>query len=92
MDKKILRGNRTLSSEFTNQLENSIEDRLTLMDIEASLKVSFLGGLVEVKILCLNFGSQIPSKTCTVPFCARHTLPQILPVFMCCCCVLIRSI
>ena len=51
MDKKILRGNKTLSSEFKSQLEKNLEDRLTLMDIDASLKVSFLGGLAEVKML-----------------------------------------
>ena len=51
MDKKILRGNRTKSSEFKSQLEKTLEDRLTLMDIDTNLKVSFLGGLAEVKML-----------------------------------------
>ena len=51
MDKMILRGNKTKSSRFESQLEKNLEDRLTLMDIDASLKVSFLGGLAEVKML-----------------------------------------
>jgi len=36
------------STDFKVEISNSIEESLTLMDISASLKMSFLGGLVDV--------------------------------------------
>ena len=40
----------TPSSNTEMSLENNIKDRLTAMDISASLKLSFLGGFVSVSL------------------------------------------
>ena len=36
------------SSEYTVKMRDSLEDKADLMNIEAGIKVSFLGGLVSV--------------------------------------------
>ena len=43
-----LRNESVKSSTFKFMIEHNILDRLSLFNIDANLKVSFLGGLIEV--------------------------------------------
>ena len=54
-----LRKSSVKSSSFKFMIEHNILDRLSLFNIDANLKVSFLGGLIEVyqdihKLYCLK--------------------------------------